>query len=276
MISAATKARTTLGDSAKLVADFITSQFNPDGGFKSRDSRSDLYYTSFGIDCLVALDLELPQDKLFSYLRGFYKDKSLDLVHFACLVRSLENIQPGSSQELLDIGPAHRLEQLTCRPQSVYDCFLIIALYQDLGIEIPDRNQMLSFINSMQTDEGGFANDSNITIGSTPVTAAAIVAYHFLNTQISDSAVSWLLDRIDPNGGFLAMPKAPVPDLLSTATALHALSTIGISLESIKEPTLDFIDTLWDSRGGFRGNIYDNTLDCEYTYYGLLAIGHLA
>jgi len=33
---------------------------------------------------------------------------------------------------------------------------------------------------------------------------------------------------------------------------------------------------LWTNRGGFYGNWLDDTLDCEYTYYGLLALGHLS
>ena len=153
MISAATRAKATLGDSAELVGNFVASQLNSDGGFKSRDGRSDLYYTSFGIDCFVALDLELPKDRIISYLRSFYQDESLDLVHFACLVRSLENIQSGSSQELLDIVPASRLEKLTSLVQSVYECFLMIALCHDLCMEIPDKEQMMSFINSMHANE---------------------------------------------------------------------------------------------------------------------------
>jgi hypothetical protein len=49
-----------------------------------------------------------------------------------------------------------------------------------------------------------------------------------------------------------------------------------VSLERIKEPCLDFVDTLWTNQGGFYGNWADDTLDCEYTYYGLLALGHLS
>ena len=33
---------------------------------------------------------------------------------------------------------------------------------------------------------------------------------------------------------------------------------------------------LWSAAGGFHGNWADDTLDPEYTYYGLLALGHLA
>jgi hypothetical protein len=44
----------------------------------------------------------------------------------------------------------------------------------------------------------------------------------------------------------------------------------------VKEPCLDFIDSLWTNEGAFHGNWADDHVDCEYTFYGLLALGHLA
>jgi prenyltransferase beta subunit len=78
------------------------------------------------------------------------------------------------------------------------------------------------------------------------------------------------------DGGFFASESAPIPDLLSTATALHALSGLEASFDLVKEPCLDFLDTLWSSKGGFHGNWTDEDIDCEYTYYALLALGHLS
>jgi len=49
-----------------------------------------------------------------------------------------------------------------------------------------------------------------------------------------------------------------------------------VPLQPIQEACLDFVDSLWTSRGGFYGSWADGTLDCEYTYYGLLALGHLS
>ena len=67
-----------------------------------------------------------------------------------------------------------------------------------------------------------------------------------------------------------------MPDLLSTATALHALAAVGAPLDDLREPCLDFLDSLWDHRGGFHGSWADDALDCEYVFYGLLALGHLS
>jgi prenyltransferase beta subunit len=80
-----------------------------------------------------------------------------------------------------------------------------------------------------------------------------------------------------PDGGFLAMPRAPIPDLLSTATALHALACLEEPLpQSAREACLDFLDSLWTAEGGFHGHWADDHLDVEYTFYGLLALGHLS
>ncbi len=67
-----------------------------------------------------------------------------------------------------------------------------------------------------------------------------------------------------------------MPDLLSTATALHAVAGMGVDLAPIREACLDFIDSLWCSEGAFQGHWADTQLDCEYVFYGLLALGHLS
>jgi hypothetical protein len=54
------------------------------------------------------------------------------------------------------------------------------------------------------------------------------------------------------------------------------LAGLQASFEPIKESCLDFVDSLWTNEGGFHGNWADEDLDCEYTCYGLLALGHLS
>ena len=108
-------------------------------------------------------------------------------------------------------------------------------------------------------------------------TVAAAVALHRHPRRTPDAAAGqWLLAQIHPEGGFKAMPGAPLPDLLSTAVALHALDGMQVSFAAHKDALLDFVDTLWSADGGFHGHWADDALDVEYTYYGLLALGHLA
>ena len=110
-----------------------------------------------------------------------------------------------------------------------------------------------------------------------PPTAAAVTLLRQLGMPVNLTAADWLLAQAHPQGGFLAVPGAPIPDLLSTATALHALAVLEAPPPpAIRERCLDFIDTLWSAEGGFHGHWADDHLDAEYTFYGLLALGHLS
>ena len=74
-----------------------------------------------------------------------------------------------------------------------------------------------------------------------------------------------------------ALPATPVPDLLSTATALHALSALHVPIAGLREPCLDFVDSLWTNRGGFFGTLgrrHPSTANTRTTR--LLALGHLS
>lgn len=89
-----------------------------------------------------------------------------------------------------------------------------------------------------------------------------------------------------PSSGCQAWKKAGPPqrlcrwvpalriDLLSTAVALHALDAVAAPWRAHRDTILDFLDSLWSGEGGFHGSWADDQLDCEYTFYGLLALGH--
>jgi len=66
-----------------------------------------------------------------------------------------------------------------------------------------------------------------------------------------------------------------LPDLLSTASALFALDTLGQRLNGRADEALSFVAGQWLECGGFSGHTLDDTADCEYTYYGLLSLGVL-
>jgi prenyltransferase beta subunit len=124
--------------------------------------------------------------------------------------------------------------------------------------------------------DGAYSNQPGASRGLTTSTAAAVLLLRHLGETPGANLADWLLARAHPQGGFYALPDAPVPDLLSTACALHALAAMQTPLESLREPCLDFVDSLWTNRGGFYGSWADDTIDCEYTYYALLSLGHLS
>lgn len=287
MLQVARLAPRLLADSAELVVGFLTSQLNPDGGFKNRAGESDLYYTVFGIEGLLALRADVPSASVAKYLASFGGGDGLDFVHTACLARCWASMPPEFRRE----APFGRITENVTRFRSadgaynaslgaehgtLYGCFLAVGAYQDAGRDVPDPQALLRCIERLRTEDGGYANGDALPMGLTPPTAAAVTLLRNLGHPVPPDVGQWLLARHHATGGFFATPMAPIPDLLSTATALHAISGLHLDIEPIKEPCLDFIDGLWTNRGAFYGNWADDAADCEYTYYGLLALGHLS
>jgi len=161
---------------------------------------------------------------------------------------------------------------------TAYGCFLALGACQDLGLNPPDPKALAASIRSLQMPDGGYSNEPAMAVSATPATAAAISVLHYLKQPVPKEAIRWLQERAGLQGGFTAIPWAgdqAVPDLLSTATALHALSLVGAPAEEGTDRHLDYLDSLWSTQGGFRGHWGDEIVDCEYTYYGLLSLGCL-
>ena len=286
MLQVARLAPNLLADSADRVAEFLRSQVNADGGFKDRSGNSDLYYTVFGIEGLFALRADLPAQSLEKYLRSFGAGEALDLVHVACLARCWamlpRELDEKTRDSILSHIESHRSADCgynasrNAEAGTIYGCFLALGAYQDLGREVLNPQGIIDCIQNLRTDDGGYANQRELPMGLTPSTAAAVTILRQLDHPVDENLADWLLARAHGEGGFFATPAAPIPDLLATATALHALAVMQADFANVRESTLDFIDTLWSSHGGFFGNWEDDTLDCEYTYYGLLALGHLS
>ena len=286
MLQVARLAPTQLGDARDLVAGFLRDQLNPDGGFRDRSGESDLYYTVFGLDALIALQEEPPVEQTVAYLTGFGDGARLDFVHVACLARAWATLrrQPGPEITARILA---RLEQFRSGDGgyaatagtangTAYAAFLAMGAYHDFGRSIPKGAGVLASLRRLRSADGGYGNQPHMPSGITPATAAAVLVMRHLDSPPDRDAGMWLLDRCHPRGGFFASSMTPIPDLLSTATALHALSSLAVPIAALREPCLDFVDSLWTNRGGFYGTWADDMVDCEYTYYALLALGHLS
>ena len=290
MLQVARVAPKALGESAELVRAFFLRQFSEEGGGRDRDGRADLYYTIFALAGLQALqsDLSTLNSQLSTWLRRFNDGSGLDFVHLGALARcwaaaGFENMPAGLADSLLARIEAFRSRDggydsdADAAHGNAYGCFVALGAYQDLRCEMPEPLRMVQCLKFLETPDGAWANARGLATGSTNATAAAVAILHQLGMPMNAGVADWLLAREHPQGGFLAMPEAPIPDLLSTATALHALACLERELPSpVRERCLDFIDTLWSAKGGFHGHWADDHLDAEYTFYGLLALGHLS
>ncbi|MEI6714551.1 MAG: prenyltransferase/squalene oxidase repeat-containing protein [Verrucomicrobiota bacterium] len=285
MLQVARRGVLALGDSVELVRKFILSKLGESGAGVDRDGNEDLYYTIFALACLNALDEPIPKDALRVFLRRFANGETLDFVHLGALARCWSVV--GSVPEEVAEGILRRIEtfrsmdgayesEVSAAEGNAYGCFVALGAYQDLGRQLPAPLRVVQALKSLETPDGAWGNVRGLRTGSTNATAAAVTLLHQLDMPVSPQVGRWLLAQQHWQGGFLAMPNAPIPDLLSTATALHALACLDMPLpRDCKDATLDFLDTLWSADGGFHGHWVDDFLDVEYTFYGLLALGHL-
>jgi prenyltransferase beta subunit len=275
-----------LAEAAPRLVDFLQGEIGASGGARDRAGRGDLYYTAFALDGLVALQSELPKERVARFLADFGAGAELDLVHLACLVRchtALGGVWPVAdfpariAQRLTGLRTADGGYQLEpgADAGALYAAFLALGMYGDLGMAEPEPARLAASFETLRTADGGYANAAALPLGTTPSTAALVSLRRELGLAPEPEVARWLLAAASPAGGFLATPDAPVPDLLSTATALHALTLLEAALDPLRERTLDFVDSLWTGRA-FVGTWDDDQPDSEYVFYALLALGHLA
>ncbi len=277
-----------LGESADLVRNFLQRQWAPEGGARDRAGNPDLYYTIFNLAALQALQAEIPRGRVVAFLRAFGDGVGLDFVHLGALARCWAAVGEDDLAKEKKVALLERLEAFR-KPDggyegdpalshgTAYGAFVALGAYQDLNGTPPHPLRLIQSLRALETPDGAWSNVPGAAIAATNATAGAMALIRHLGFPVPERAGDWLLARAHPQGGFVAVPGAPMPDLLSTATSLHALAAIDRRLSStLHERCLDFIDSLWSAEGGFHGHWADDHLDAEYTFYGLLALGHLS
>ena len=285
MIETAGRAQTHLGDSLQAVRECLRSHLDPIGAFRDRQGRPDVYYTVFGLEAARAAGMPLDLDQTAQFLDILGDGSRLDFVHTAALGRCWANtgrpIDPHVAERILQRIESHRSTDGGYGDASgapvglAYHNFLALCSYQDLAGKMPNPQGVVDSLALLERAEGGYVTQPDATHPAVPATAAAIVTLHSLGRPLHQRSLDWLLRQCKAIGGFPAAPLAPVQDLLSTATALFALTQAGADIDPIRNRCIEFIESLWDTGGGFCGNWLDETVDCEYTYYGLLALGCL-
>src|SRR5262245_19154284 len=164
MLQIARLASKQLGESRDLVAAFLRERVNPDGGFQDRAGASDLYYTVFGLDALVALQEEPPVQQTGAFLDRFGDGDGLDLVHLACLARgwaTLRRPRDGAwADRFLGRLDRHRSDDggyattAAAADGNAYAAFLALGAYQDVGRELPDGEAVLASLSRLRAADG--------------------------------------------------------------------------------------------------------------------------
>jgi hypothetical protein len=275
-----------LSEGAESVVAFLRGRQHPAGGFADRQGQADLRQTMCGIECMQALRADLPVNAIEHYLNHEAARHELGLMDIAALVRAAADMN-----HQLDGETVKRLEAQIARCRcddggyalepgaangSMHGCFTAVCAYDDLGDTWPDRPGLVDCIQSLRTGDGGYADEQGQFAGETMTTAMAVVILDALGETVDPGVGAWLLKRGRADGGFAAHAAAPYPDLRVTSAALHALNVLNVRLGGLREPCVDFVESLWSSRGGFFGSWTDTDMDCRTTFDAMFSLGYLS
>ncbi len=159
---------------------------------------------------------------------------------------------------------------------STYHTFLVGLAYQLLGRSLPQADAIVRFVTSRRRDDGGYVEMAPMRRGGTNPTAAAIGLLQLvehevpaLTPEIRRDVSKFLAEMASPEGGLRANGRAPLADLLSTFTASWTLEQLGELGRIDAKQALRYAQILERGDGGFRGGLWDDEFDVEYTFYGL-------
>jgi len=281
--------------------DFLRAQQLPDGGFPGRQGGSDLYYTSFALRGLVVLGA-LDEDTAghaATFLRQRMQ-RHAPLIDLVSLVFSAQILETSTGIDLFSGSDSAwpstltaMLGQLQCADGgfartaegmagSTYQTFLTALIHQQLGKPLPQPQRVADFVRCQQRDDGGFVEIRVMRRSGTNPTAAAVGALQVIAawldqtespSQSTAPIVSYLSSMQIGTGGFRANTRIPMADLLSTCTGLQALSDLGHLHKADMARAQDYIVSLEQPAGGWHAAEWDDTIDVEYTFYGLAALG---
>ncbi|WP_430816350.1 prenyltransferase/squalene oxidase repeat-containing protein [Carboxylicivirga sp. RSCT41] len=258
---------------------FVQSQLLQDHSFMNKSGESDLYYTSFGWMLCLVLGIHLDTDKMTGYL-SCQHEHDLDLIHYAAFKRcelilymhkkgrALTWLKTRSKQHVKDLNDFKQVPHQDTR--APYTQFIWTSLLEDTGNKLTEKSKIEKDLEQYRHETGGFMNVSDGHTATTNATTAALAVLGQISQVKQEKAISYLNSMQDATGGYKAAPSAPVPDLLSTATALFALKSCN---EKPDYPALEFIEAHWAESGGFIATLLDEKSDVEYCFYGLLALG---
>ncbi len=277
---------------------FVLSRQNADGGFSGREAGSDLYYSGFAVRTLAVLSV-LSEDncrRIADYLRSCQRMQVtvIDLVSWlycALVIQAasgidvLENFDPQWPERLAGLLESFRTSDGGYAKThegalgSTYHSFLVAVCYELIGKPAPQSPQLVQFIFDRQREDGGFVEIAPMKKSGTNPTAAAaaiLVMHGHLDDELRDDVAAFLREVRSGEGGFQANTRIPFADGLSTFTGVLTAQDLG--LESLLDLSrIDtFIRTLEMPEGGFKGALWDQVADVEYTFYALGTLGLLA
>jgi geranylgeranyl transferase type-2 subunit beta len=270
---------------------YLFSAQNLDGGWSGREGDSDLYYTAFALRGLAVVDALTPEvaGRSAALLRERSKSQTTVIDFFSFLYAAALIELGGGGDVLADSPPdwpdrvAATLESLRspdggygkqpgAASGSTYHTFLVALCYQLLDRPLPDTDAAVRFVGTRRRDDGGFVEVAPQRKSGTNPTAAAVGLLQVadaLDDETRAGVADFLVGLASVDGGLQANERAPLADLLSTFTGTWTLAELGALDRLDKERLAAFAQGCAIPTGGFRGGLWDERADVEYTFYGL-------
>ena len=267
---------------------YYLAALDQNGGFRGRKGSGDLYYSGFAIRGLFLLGM-LDDKQLLSRIVGFldeqYRRNNLSPVDMlswtfcTALVNAVQGKEflPEQTASLIDRWETFRRSD-GCfagsdksAASSTYTTFLTAIFYELLGE--PERSLSISVepILDRQRPDGGFVELPPLRYSGTNPTAAAVGLLTILEVPLPDKrkTIDFLNQCQQSTGGFQAHARIPLPDLLSSFSAVMALHDLD-AVDLVNRSALrNFITSLRSPDGGYFGTLPDQQSDVEYTFYGM-------
>jgi len=279
-------------DVRKRNTTYLLEAQNADGGFSGREGSSDLYYTGFALRSLAVLQALNP-DRC-GKAAGFLRQKmtgSAGVVDFFSLVVSCYLVPLGGGPDVLaDALPdwrdrvANTLETFRSPDGgygktpgalygSTYTSFLVALCLQLLDRPIPAPERLAKYVRSRRREDGGYVEISAMKRSGTNPTAAGIGLLQILD-EVDETTKAGTADFLAAlpspfEGGLRANDRIPAADLLSTFTGGWTLDQLGAANRIDWEKVRGYAEECERPIGGFRGGLWDEQTDVEYTFYGL-------
>jgi geranylgeranyl transferase type-2 subunit beta len=279
-------------------AAWLIGKQNADGGFSGREGGSDLYYTGFALRGL-AITGELQGDTA-ARAAAFLKNQLVSqapIIDFLSLLYGAMLLETSAGIDIFAEAPANwrsavaaALERFR-RPDggyaktdegqssSTYYTFLVLLCLELIGEPPTERQRLVEFIHSRWREDGGFVEIGPMKRSGTNPTAAAIGSLRVLGAiddETREVTIDYLAEMQNEEGGLLANTRILVADVLSTFTGVLTLGDLDglqrIDLSAARR----YVDSMQLADGGFRGGLWDDATDVEYTFYGLGAAALLA
>jgi geranylgeranyl transferase type-2 subunit beta len=271
---------------------YLLARQNADGGFSGREGGSDLYYTGFALRGLAVLDALTPEICLRA--AGFLRSsltRQASVVDFYSLLYACVLVQAGGGPDVLADSPPDWPERVAATLESfrapdggfakepgavsgsTYHTFLVALCYELLRRPVPRSPDLAAFARSRRREDGGYVEVAPMRRSGTNPTAASVGVLQLAGEPLTagerEAVVGFLAAMPSEEGGLRANGRIPAADLLSTFTGCWTLAQLGALDRIDSAAALDYARSLEAVGGGFRGGLWDERSDVEYTLYGL-------